>query len=52
MGTHPVQEVDNTLLCGAANRDCVREKSMFALVGGPPPRRTLNGLVIWWAYHS
>ena len=31
------REVDDTLLCGAANGDRVRVKSMFALVGGPPP---------------
>ena len=48
----PTKEVDNTLLCGAANGDRVRVKSMFALVGGPPPLRTSGGLEIFWAYHS
>ena len=52
MGTHPSREVDKTLLCGAANRDRVRVKSMFALVGGPLPLRTLDGLATCWAYHS
>ena len=40
----PSREVDNTLLCGAANGDGVWVKSMFALVGGPPPLRTSDGL--------
>ena len=40
----PTKEVDNTLLCGAANGDRVRVKSMFALVGGPPPLRVSDGL--------
>ena len=33
----PSRELDNTLLCGAANGDRVQVKSMFALVSGPPP---------------
>ena len=33
----PSREVDETLLCGAANGDRVRVKIMFALVGGPHP---------------
>ena len=41
-----------THLCGAANGDCVRVKRMFALVGGPPPLRALDGLETFWAYHS
>ena len=40
----PAKEVDETLLCGAANGDRVRVKSMFALVGGPPPLRASDGL--------
>ena len=48
----PAKEVDETLLCGAANRDRVRVKSMFALVGGPSPLRASDGLEICWAYHS
>ena len=35
----PSREVDDTLLCGAANGGHVQVKSMFALVGGPPPLR-------------
>ena len=46
------KEVDNTLLCGAANGDRVRVKSMFALVGGPPPLRASYGLATCWAYQS
>ena len=45
------KEVDETLLCGAANGDRVRVKSMFALVGGPPPLRASVGLATCWAYH-
>ena len=48
----PTKEVDETLLCGAVNGDRVRVKSMFALVGGPPPLRTSDGLTTCWAYHS
>ena len=40
----PTKEVDETLLCGAANGDRFRVKSMFALVGGPPPLRASDGL--------
>ena len=40
----PTKEVDETLLCGAANGYRVRVKSMFALVGGPPPFRESDGL--------
>ena len=40
----PTKEVDETLLCGAANGDRVRVKSMFALVVGPPPLRASDGL--------
>ena len=47
----PSRDVDNTLLCGAANGDCVRVKSMFALVSGPPPLRASDGLANCWAYH-
>ena len=48
----PTKEVDKTLLCGAANGYRVRVKSMFALIGGPPPLRTSDGLETCWAYHS
>ena len=48
----PTKEVDKILLCGAANGDRVRVKSMFALVSGPPPLRAPNGLATCWAYHS
>ena len=48
----PVKEVDETLLCGAANGDRVRVKKMFTLVGGPPPLRASDGLATCWAYHS
>ena len=48
----PTKEVDKTLLCRAANGDRVRVKSMFALVGGPPPLRASDGLATCWAYHS
>ena len=48
----PTKEVDDTLLCRAANRDRVRVKSMFALVGVPPPLRASDGLATFWAYHS
>ena len=47
----PSREVDETLLCGAANRDRVQVKSMFALVGGPPPLHASDGLSTCWAYH-
>ena len=47
----PTKEVDETLLCGAANEDRVRVKSMFALVGGPPPLRASYGLATLWDYH-
>ena len=47
----PSREVDETLLFGAANGDRVRVKSMFALVGGPPPLRASDGLATCWAYH-
>ena len=40
----PSREVDETLLCGAANGDLVKVNSMFALVGGPPSLRALDGL--------
>ena len=45
------RELDETLLCEAENGDCIRVKSMFSLVGGPPPLRTLDGLATFWAYH-
>ena len=48
----PSREVDETLLCGSTDRDRVRVKRMFALVGGPPPLRVLDGLATCWAYHS
>ena len=48
----PSREVDNTLLCRTANKYRVRVKSMFALVGGPPPLRTLDGLSNFWDYQS
>ena len=47
----PTNEVDETLLCGAANGYRVRVKSMFALVGGPPPLHASDGLTTCWAYH-
>ena len=47
----PSREVDDTLLWGAANGDRVWVKSMFALVGGPPPLRLSDGLATCWAYH-
>ena len=40
-----------TLLCGAANGDCVRVKRMSALVGGSPPLCASDGLATCWAYH-
>ena len=46
----PSRELDNTLLYRAANGDHVRVKSMFALVGGPPPLRASDGLETCWAY--
>ena len=48
----PTKEVDKRLLCGAANGDRVRAKSIFALVGGTPPLRASDGLATCWAYHS
>ena len=48
----PPREEDDTLLYRAANGDRVRVKSMFVLVGGPPPLRTLDGLATCWDYHS
>ena len=48
----PTKEVDKTLICGATNGDRVRVKSMFALVGGPPPLCVSDGLATCWAYHS
>ena len=48
----PTKEVDKTLLYRAANGDRVRVKSMFVLVGGPPPLRASDGLENCWAYHS
>ena len=47
----PTKEIYETLLCGAANGDRVRVKSMFTLVGGPPPLRASDGLATFWAYH-
>ena len=47
----PSREIDKTLLCGAANGDRVRVKSMFTLVGGPLPLRASDGLATCWAYH-
>ena len=47
----PTKEVDETLLCRAANGGRVRFKGMFALVGGPPPLRVSDGLTTCWAYH-
>ena len=46
------REVDETLLCRAANGDRVRVKSMFALVSGPLPLRASDGLATFWTYHS
>ena len=46
------KEVDKTLLCRAANGDIFRVKSMFDLVGVPPPLCALDGLATCWAYHS
>ena len=48
----PSRKVDETILCGAANGDRVQVKSMFVLVGGPPPLRASDGLATCWAYHS
>ena len=48
----PYREVDYTLLYGEANGYRVRAKSMFALVGGPPPLGASDGLATCWAYHS
>ena len=48
----PTKEVDKTLLCRAANGDRFRVKSMFALVGVPPPLCASDGLATCWAYHS
>ena len=50
--TIPSEEVDDTLLCGAANGDIVRVNSMFALVGSPPPLCVSDGLSTCWDYHS
>ena len=47
----PAKEVDEKLLCGAANRDRVQVKKKFTLVGGPPPLRASDGLATCWAYH-
>ena len=47
----PAKEVDDTLLCGAANGDRVRVKSIFALVGGPPSLLASDGLATCWDYH-
>ena len=47
----PAKEVEETLLYGAANRDRVRVKKMFTLVGGPPLLRASDGLATCWAYH-
>ena len=47
----PSREVDKTLICGAANGERVRVKSMFALVGSPPPLRASDGMGTCWAYH-
>ena len=47
----PSREVDNNLLYGSANGDRVQVKSMFSLVGGPPPFRASDGLATCWAYH-
>ena len=44
----PSREMDGTLLCGAANEERVRVKSMFALVGGPPPLHASDGLATCW----
>ena len=46
------REVDETLLCRAANGYRARVKSMFSLFGGPPPLRASDGLATCWAYHS
>ena len=48
----PSKELDDKLLCRAAHGDRFRVKSMFALVGGPPPLRASDGLSTCWAYHS
>ena len=50
--TIPSKEVDETLLCGAANGDCIRVNSMFALFGGPPSLCASDGLATCWAYQS
>ena len=47
----PAKEVDDTLLCGAANGDRVRVKKNFTLVGGPSPLRASDSLATSWAYH-
>ena len=52
MGAHPPKEVNNTLICGEANGNRVRVKSMFYLVSGPIPLRASDGLATFWAYHS
>ena len=38
--------MDETILCGAANGDRVQVKSMFVLVGAPPPLRASDGLAL------
>ena len=48
----PSKEVDDTLLCGAANGDRVRVNSMLTLLGVPPPLRASDGLETCWDYHS
>ena len=48
----PNKEVDDTLLCRAANGDRVRIKNMFALFNGPPLLHASDGMATCWAYHS
>ena len=46
------KDVDDTLLCRAADGEIVWAKRMFALVGGPSPLRASDGLATCWSYHS
>ena len=51
MRAHPPKEVNNTLICGEANGNRVRVKSMFSLVSGPIPLHASDGLATFWAYY-
>ena len=48
----PQRSMSSTSLVEMGDRGRVRVKSIFALVGGPPPLRASDGLATCWAYHS